>query len=133
MRAVLNLDERATYVHEGLDTAEIGCGDVGGDGDLGLVLGGLTLDSNTTVDFPVVGDEWLTRLEGPLVVSSGHIKFGATVLDANLSGVLLGLGVLVTLPLLLSGPGVVNSLQFRSFFVLDEIRIKMRVSLETQE
>ena len=25
MRAVLSLDERATYVHEGLDTAEIGC------------------------------------------------------------------------------------------------------------
>lgn len=75
----------------------------------------------------------MTRLEGPLVVGSGHIKLGATVLDANLSGVLLGLGVLVTLPLLLSGPGVVNSLQFRSVFVLDEIRIKMRVSLETQE
>jgi len=130
MQALL---ERATYVNEGLDTAEIGCGDVGGDGDLGLVLGGLTLDSNTTVDFPVVGDEWLTRLEGPLVVGSGHIKLGATVLDANLSGVLLGLGVLVTLPLLLSGPGVVNSLQFRSVFVLDEIRIKMRVSLETRE
>ena len=55
------------------------------------------------------------------------------MLDANLSGVLLGLGVLVTLPLLLSGPGVVNSLQFRSVFVLDEIRIKMRVSLETRE
>jgi len=111
MRAVLCLNERATYVNKGLDTAEIGCGDVGGDGDLGFVFGGLSLDSNTTVDFPVVGDEWLTRLEGPLVVGSGHIKLGATVLNANLSGVLLGLGVLVTFPLLLSGPGVVYSLQ----------------------
>lgn len=133
MRAVLCFDKRATYVNEGLDTAEIGCGDVGSSGDLSLVLSGLTLNGDATVDFPVVGDEWLTRLKGPLVVGSGDIKLGATVLDANLSGVLLGLGVLVTLPLLLSGPGVVNSLQFRSVFVLDEIRIKMRVSLETQE
>jgi len=108
MRALL---ERATYVNEGFDTAEIGCGDVGGDGDLGLVLGGLTLDSDATVDFPVVGDEWLTSLEGPFVVSGGDIKFVASVLNANLGRILIGFGVLVTLPLLLSRPGVAHTLK----------------------
>jgi hypothetical protein len=111
MRAVLCLDERATYVHEGLDTAEIGCGDIGSSGDLSLVLSGLTLNGDATVDFPVVGDEWLTSLEGPFVVSGGDIKFVASVLDANLGRILIGFGVLVTLPLLLSGPGVAHALK----------------------
>jgi len=108
MRAFLR---RATYVNEGLDTAEIGCGDVGGESHLGLVLGGLSLDSNTTVDFPVVSDEWLTSLEGPFVISGGDIKFVASVLDANLGRILIGFGVLVNLPLLLSGPGMAHALK----------------------